>query len=95
MGNVIYVEDDGHMNFESISDFKQSLSWGMEAEFEWKGKKYGALRYGVDNKITVYECGKPETDFVCETADDALEFKAGEDRLRDIITEVHVVFRSI
>ena len=53
------------------------------------------MRYGVDHKITVYECGKPETDFVCETADEALEFMAGADRLRDIITKVHVVERTI
>ncbi len=89
------IVPNGTMNFDSISEFKQSLNWGMEAEFVWKGTHYGVVRYGVDHKITVYECGKPESDFVCETADEALEFMAGEDRLRDIITKVDVVSRSI
>ena len=30
----------GNMNFESISEFKQSLNWGAEIEFRWKGKTY-------------------------------------------------------
>lgn len=93
-GNVLFVPD-GTMNFDSISEFKQSLCWGMEAEFVWNGKHYGVVRYGINNKITIYECGKPKTDIVCENADEALEFMAGNDRLRDIITKVHVISRTI
>lgn len=92
--NVLFVPD-GTMNFDSIGEFKQSLCWGMEAEFIWNGKHYGVVRYGINNKITIYECGKPETDVVCENADEALEFMAGNDRLRDIITKVHVISRTI
>ncbi len=91
----VLVVPAGTMNFDSISEFKQSLSWGMEAEFVWNEKHYGVVRYGVDNRITVYECGKSETDFVCETPDEALTFMAGEDCLRDIITKVHVIARTI
>lgn len=81
--------------FESISDFKWSLHCGGEIEFTWKGKTYGVIRYGTDNKITIYEAYKPETEKVCETADDALEYIVGGDRLRDVITKVNVVSRTI
>ncbi len=94
MANVIYSQK-GEQNFESISEFKRSLSWGAEIEFEWKGVHYGVVRYGTDNKITIYEANKPETEKICETPDEALEYMVGEDRLRDVITQVEVHFRSI
>ena len=27
----------GSMNFETISEFKRSINWGAEIEFEWNG----------------------------------------------------------
>ena len=48
-----------------------------------------------DEYITIYEAYKPETEKVCETADDALEYIVGGDRLRDVITKVNVVSRTI
>ena len=92
MSNIIIA---GNMNFESISEFKQSLNWGAEIEFRWKGKTYNVIRYGTDNKITIYEANKPETDKECESADDALDYIVGGDRLRDVITKVNVVARTI
>ena len=50
---------------------------------------------GTDHKITIYQCGHPETEKVCETAEEALEYMVGEDRLRDVITQVRVVERTI
>lgn len=78
---VIFAEND---DFVSIGDFERSLSWGAEIEFEWKGVRYGVIRYGTDHKITIYQCGHPETEKVCETAKEALEYMVGEDRLRDV-----------
>lgn len=95
MGKTIYIQDDGHMDFESISDFKRSLSWGMEAQFQWGGKTYGIAHDLPEDRIVVYEAKKPETERVFKTADEALEFMVGADRLRDIITKVHVVERTI
>ena len=92
MSNIIIA---GNMNFGSISEFKQSLNWGAEIEFHWKGKTHNVIRYGTDNKITIYEANKPETDKVCESADDALDYIVGGDRLRDVITKVDVVARTI
>ena len=71
----------GNDNFVSIGDFERSLSWGAEIEFEWKGVLYGVIRYGTEK--------------VCETAEEALEYMVGEDRLRDVITQVRVVERTI
>ena len=31
----------------------------------------------------------------CDTADEALEYMVGDDRLRDVITEVQVIMRTI
>lgn len=53
------------------------------------------IRYGTDHKITICQCGHPETEKVCETAKEALEYMVGEDRLRDVITQVRVVERTI
>ena len=94
MDSYIYVPD-GSMNFESISDFKRSINRGAEIQFEWKNKIYGVIRYGTGNKITIYQSNRPETERVCDTADDALEYMLGADRLRDIITKVNVIERTI
>ncbi len=94
MSSTITVPD-GSLNFETISEFKQSLNWGAEVEFEWNGMTYCVFRYGTDNKITISVANQPDTEKVCETADDALEYMVGTDRLRDVITKVHVVARTI
>ena len=81
--------------FVSISDFKECMHWGGEVEFIWKGTRYGAVRYGQGNKISVYVANRQETERLYDTADEALEYMVGEDRLRDVITKVEVRFRSI
>ena len=94
MENYIIVPE-GSMNFETISEFKQSLNWGAEIEFVWNCTTYNVIRYGTNNKITIYQANRPETEKVCDTADDALEYMVGTDRLRDVITKVNVVSRTI
>lgn len=94
MDNYIVVPD-GSMNFETINEFKRSLRWGAEIEFVWNNITYGVVRYGTNNKITIYQANRPETEKVCESADDALEYMLGDDRLRDVITKVRVVSRTI
>ncbi len=94
MDNHIVVPA-GSMNFETISDFKRSLSWGAEIEFVWNAVTYGVIRHGTNNKITIYQANRPETEKVCDTADDALEYMLDEDRLRDVITKVQVISRTI
>ncbi len=94
MDNRIIIPD-GSMNFETISEFKRSIKWGAEIEFVWNGITYGIVRYGTNQKITVYQANRPETEMVCDTADDALEYMVGTDRLRDVITRVNVISRTI
>ena len=48
--------------FVSISDFKECMHWGGEVEFIWKGTRYGAVRYGQGNKISVYVANRQETE---------------------------------
>ncbi len=81
--------------FKSISDFKWCMKCGGEVEIEWKGIHYGIVRYGTYDKITIYIWNHPETECCFDTADDALEYMIGSDRLRDVITQVTVLDRTI
>ena len=102
MEPVILPFDPEAVRFKSISEFKQSMNWGTEVVFEWKGKEYGAFspikdpRDGVF-KMLIFEkgdlCG--ETEKWCENADEVLEYMVGEDRLRDVITQVSVIDRTL
>ena len=48
-----------------------------------------------NNKITVYRSHDNASQMAYDSSDDALEHMIGDDRLRDIITQVEVLFRSI
>lgn len=93
-GKVIYISPEDN-RFETISDFKWCLKCGGEIQFRWKGIDYGVVRYGINKKITAYRAHDPESQVAYNSSDEALEFMVGEDRLRDIITEVEILFRSI
>ena len=96
MNTIIYDTSTPEDNrFETISDFEDCMIRGGEVEFIWKNIHYGAIRYGTDDKITLYVANKPETEQVYDTPDDALEYIVGGDRLRDVITQVTVLFRSV
>ena len=81
--------------FETISEFTWCLNRGNEVNFVWKGIDYWVIRYGTNNRITIYEPYKPETEVSFDTADDLLEYTISGDRLRDIITQVEVWDRTI
>ena len=102
--------EPGYWDFESISDFKQCMEWGGETEFEWKGKSYSITR-DENGKISASEgCyekeGKyynvlsntvfdPNDSLVADTPDEILEYIVGGDRLRDVITQVEVLYRTL
>ncbi len=107
---------DGHLDFESIAEFKDCMIRGGEVQFIWKGKAYGAfggLQKTPNSPIQMYVGeGYYEKDgkyynalsheeynlddaFWADTADELLEYMMGEDRLRDVITKVHVFDRPI
>ena len=95
MGKIIQANTPEQNRFITISDFKDCMIWGGEVEIEWHGVHYGIIRYGKDDKITIYIWNQPETERCFETADDALEYMVGSDRLRDVITQVTVLDRTI
>lgn len=83
--------------FESINDFKQSLMWGKEIEFEWKGKSYVAFRFegDGDREYLIGEAYKAETDVYFSSIEDVLNFKIDGQKLREFVTEVDVLDRFI
>ena len=103
-GQIIPVNTPEQNRFTSISDFKWCMKCGGEVVFEWGGTKYCCF-----GKISPSENGVPlmvicqagsvevnrRTEKWCETADELLEYMVGEDRLRDVITCVTVMERTI
>ncbi len=90
--------------FTSISDFKWSMKCGAEVQFVWNGVTYGCFgkikpKEGNHTKMLICRSGSVEentrTEKWCDTADDLLEYMVGNDRLRDVITQVTVIERTI
>ena len=79
--------------FVTISDFKTCMRWHGETEFIWKGITYSITHYN-DNIAISHSC-RQETEMQRKTADEILEYMVGEDRLRDVITQVTVLYRTI
>ena len=93
--------------FESLSEFKRSLEFGGEIEFEWEGKGFGIFKYTKKN------ADSPEQIFIGpnvdtrrnyaekypekyeNTIDDILEYVIDGNKLRDIVTKIDVLWRNI
>ncbi len=90
---VIPTNPDDRNRFDTISAFKSCMKWHGEVEFVWNGVSYSITHY--NGKISICEVYKQETEVFCDTADDILEYMVGDDRLRDVITQVSVTFRSV
>jgi len=89
--------------FKTISDFKWCINHGGEVEFEWKSQSYGIwpkLRKTPDAPLQmlisqIFVDDPAATEKWCDTADEILEYMVGDDRLRDVITQVTVWSRTI
>ena len=68
-------------SFKTISDFKQSMRYHGEVVFMWAETTYGIFWDGK----------RPRHD----TSDEILEYMVGSDSLRDVITQVTVIERTI
>ena len=66
---------------------------GGEIDFIWDGKEYGISH--SRGRIIAYLWGQPDTTQYFATADDVLNYMVGSDRLRDVITQVTVLDRTI
>ena len=94
MPSVIYDTSTPEENrFKTISDFKWSMKHGAEVAFIWDGQEYGISH--TAGKINIYRWDQPSTTKRFDNADDALEYMVGTDRLRDGITQVTVLERTI
>lgn len=86
----------GFAQFESISDFKFSLIHGREIEFRWNGVDYGAFHEGVgDKSFLLCESYKKNTDAYFHSADELLDFVIQGKKLREIITNIEVLWRNL
>ncbi len=81
--------------FKSIEDFKLCMRSGGEVELEWKGIHFGIVPTEDRKGISIYHWYQEETEQIFPTADAALEYRVGPDRLRDVITQVTVLDRTI
>ena len=88
----VYNLDDIY-RFHTISEFKTSMRYGAEVVIEWGGKEYGI--WSEDGVIRITCTNEPEKESVFSTSDDALEYVLGNDCLRDVITQVTVIERTI
>lgn len=104
MSEIIGPNSFEDNRFKCISDFKDCMSRGGEVQFEWKGINYscsGCICPGPGQKprMVICQSGSVEvnarTEMWGDTADDILEYMVGEDRLRDVITQVKVWERTI
>ena len=77
--------------FHTVFEFKQCMNHGGEAVFSWNGEEYGL--WGESGKVRITCTGKPELDTLYESAEDALEYLVGNERLRDVISKVVVLDR--
>lgn len=91
-------------NFTGISDFKWCMKCGGEVVFKWNGTEYccfGKLEHPEDGKTMMYisktdrEDDWEASEKWCDTSDEVLEYMVGFDRLRDVITQVTVIERTI
>ena len=89
-GDAARTEAD---RFESVDDFHRSMTRGGEAVFSWDGAHYGVFRGGDGRYCIARADGEDEK--WCASPDEVLEYTVGSDRLRDIITRVEVVERTL
>ena len=80
--------------FVSISDFKTCMKWHGEVEFMWNENLY-SITPRSNGKISISMAYREDTEKLCDTSDEVLEYMVGSDRLRDVITQVTVLDRSI
>lgn len=61
------------------------MKCGGEVEIKWDSIHYCIIRYATDDKITIYILNRPVTVCRFDSADDALEYMVGSERLRGMI----------
>ena len=94
MKNTIVPSNSLEQNrFTTISDFQTCMRWHGEVEFLWNGVHYSITHR--NGRIYISHSGIQETERSFATSGDILEYEVDSYQLRDIITKVTVVFRSV
>ena len=90
-----YIDNDflTEDRFHTLTEFKMCLTNGGEAVFSWDGVRYGVFRSGDGRYCIARADGEDEK--WCASPDEVLEYTVGSDRLRDVITQVAVVERTL
>ena len=92
-GKIIQSNTPEQNRFTSISDFKWCMRCGGEVEFVWDGTTYSITHY--NGNIAISHSRSQATEMQRQTADEILEYMVGGYRLRDIIKEVTVIYRTV
>lgn len=103
MNKIIGMNRPEDNRFKSISDFKRCVNSGGEVEFEWKGVVFGIwskLRKAPNAPLQmvisqIYAEDSVSTEKWSDSADELLEYVVCGDSLRDVITQVTVIDRTI
>ncbi len=91
--NIVSTNSFEESRFKTISDFKDCMIRGGEVEFIWKGKPYSITH--PDGKISICQGYNFSEAVDVDIADELLDYMLGEDKLRDVITQVEVLYRTI
>ncbi len=79
-------------NLSSISEFKYKLISGSEFMFSWNGISYGVFSDESRYCIALADGSQEKW---CTDVDEVLEYMVGTDRLRDVITQVQITYRTL
>lgn len=87
-----YTISSENNSFRTISEFKECIIRGGEPVFSWNGICYGVC-FHENGYCIARTDGTSEK--ICTTPDQVLEYMVGTDRLRDVITKVDILSRTI
>nr|WP_319487803.1 DUF4417 domain-containing protein [uncultured Caproiciproducens sp.] len=80
--------------FVSISDFKWCLDRGGETEFDYHGKTYGVGKT-PEGMFSIWQINNSDSEKLYPSSDQLLEYIIDGKRLREIIKEIDVDYRTI
>jgi len=94
MSMLVESNNSEENRFKTISEFKRCINHGGEVTFSYNNKEYGIFKSNQELFI-ISEIGNDNTEKAYGTADTVLDYIIESDKLRDIITKVKVIDRTI
>lgn len=90
--DALMMKED--MKYSTIFEFKNSLIYGTEIIFKYQGEEYAAFNLG-NEKYVLCRSRSGNGDETFESADDLMNAKFGDKKLRNIVTKLEVLHRNI